>query len=246
MSEVGANAISGRERLAFLLGLGVVLFGVYGLVGAHQVDAELHTLETGIDRAIGYSTIGVLFYGAYYPVLIAPLTILTSRRVAWRAALGLCVLVAVGLPFWWFYPVTVPRPPVDVEGTLSWGVVMVRYIDPPTNCFPSMHVGAAAFASLLVWRHDEVMGVVCLTITAGIWLGSVMIAQHWFVDGLCGVAIAVLVDRVAYRGLPDAAFEARDRRWHWVWVAVYGIAFLVAASPWWFGWVDPQAVTNRW
>lgn len=241
-----SSEVTGAQRIGLFFALAILFFSVYGIIGALQVSAELHELETFIDRAIPFSSGWMLIYGGLYPVVLAPLAIVSHRRVALRGALGICIVVGVGVPFWLFFPVTVPRPPVAVEGVLSWGVLVVRYIDPPTNCFPSMHVAEAAFASLLVWRHDRKWGSAVLGLTLAIWYSSIALDQHWFVDGLAGVGLAIVVDHFVYRGLAPSAFASRDRRWHLFWIGAYVLLFVAFASPWWFGWIDPSQLVGRW
>ena len=232
--------------LGMVAGAAALFFTVYGVIGVLQVGAELTTLESAIDRALPFSAPWVLCYGALYPVVVSPLFILTDRRVALRGALGLFTVVAAGVPFWLLFPVTVPRDPIEVHDVFTWGIVFIRHLDPPTNCFPSMHVAEAALSSLLVWRHDRRWGTIVLITTCGIWYSSIVIQQHWFVDGLAGVAIAVVVDRFVYRGLPRSAFTSKPRAWHLGWIALYCVLFALFASPWWFGWLDPAEVAVPW
>ena len=246
LEAAAKHRMSGPERLVLLVAMASMFFLTYGVIGAMQVDADLHTLETALDRAIPFSPPWVLLYGGLYPVVIAPLLILSDRRIAMRGALGIAIVVFSGVPFWLAYPVSVPRPPVEVVDTWTWALAVVRYLDPPTNCFPSMHVAEAAFASLMVWRHDRAWGSALLLATAAIWYSSLAIGQHWFVDGLVGIAIALVAHLVVFRGIPREAFVSRDRRWHLAWVGLYVALFVGFASPWWFGWIDPAQLTDPW
>lgn len=246
LDAAGKYRMTGAQRLGLVVVLALMFFTTYGVIAAMQVNAELHTLEMAIDRAIPFSPRWILLYGALYPVVIAPLLILSDRRIAMRGALGLVIVVFSGVPFWLAYPVSVPRPPIEVVDIWTWGIVVVRHLDPPTNCFPSMHVAEAAFASLLVWRHDRQWGAAVLLSTAFIWYSSLAIGQHWFVDGLVGIAIALVTHLLVFRGLPREAFVSRDRRWHLAWIGLYVLLFIGFASPWWFGWIDPAQLMAPW
>jgi hypothetical protein len=238
--------MTATRRLGLLVVMAAMFFTIYGVIAAAQVGGELHTLETAIDRAIPFSAWWILSYGALYPVVLSPLVIFTDWRIAKRGALGIALVVLSGVPFWIWYPVTVPRYPIEVKDIFDWGVVVVRYVDPPTNCFPSMHVAEAAFASLLVWRHDRLWGGIISAITLSIWYSSLAIGQHWFVDGLVGIGIAVAADQIAFRGVPREACVSRDRRWHLAWIGVYALLFVLFASPWIFGWLSPEDLAGRW
>lgn len=235
-----------NARVLLIFALATVFVGLYGGVGALQVEAELHTLELGLDALVPFSPVWVLAYLALFPVVLSPLAVLDDARVAYRGALGFGIIVLSGLPFWLFWPVTVPREPVPVVDLFTWGVNLTRWIDPPTNCFPSMHVAEAFFSSLLMLRLDRRVGTLLLGCAVAIWYSTVALDQHWVIDGAVGLAIALAVDQVVYRGLPAEAFRPRSGRWHLAWVALYGVLFLLAASPWWFDLVDPQSLSGRW
>lgn len=55
-------------------------------------------------------------------------------------------------------PVTVPRQSVPVTGYWTFALDILRSIDPPVNCLPSMHVAVATLAGLLIRRADGLVG----------------------------------------------------------------------------------------
>jgi len=223
--------ISFGQRVALVLGLGVVLFGAYGVVGALQQGAAMRELPTWLDELVPFSPAWVLAYGALYPVLFAPVVSIRDRRVALRAGLGMSAITLSAMPFWLLWPVTRARPALVVDDVLSHCLAVVYAIDPPNNCFPSMHVATTIFAGRCVMRHDRGMGVVTLLLALGVWYSSIAVAQHWFVDGLAGAALALLADALAYRGLPQRAFPPSPRHWHLLWVALWALLFAAVAAP---------------
>ncbi len=233
--------ISARGRLQLVLGLAVVLFGTYGVVGAVQQSGllrdltTLHELPTFIDESVPFAPAWVLAYGGLYALLFAPVVAVRDRRVAMGAALGMSGIVAAAVPLWLFWPVTRLRPDVLPEGVFGHAVSVIYTIDPPNNCFPSMHVATTLFAGRCVWRHDRVIGALTLLLALGVWYSSIAIAQHWFVDGLAGAGLALLADALAYRGLPRTAFPAGPRRQHLGWVLLWAALFAGVA------WTTPAA-----
>ena len=226
-------AISWQQRVAMVVGLGIVLFGAYGIVGAAQRDATMRELPTWIDAAIPFHAAWVVAYGALYPVLFAPVVAISDRRVAIRAGLGMSAITASAIPFWLLWPVTRARPELVVDDVFSHCLAVIYAVDPPNNCFPSMHVATTVFSGRCVWRHDEVVGAVTLALALGVWFSSIAVAQHWFVDGLAGATLALLADALAYRGVPPSAFPTGPRRRHWIWVALWAGLFFAAALPYW-------------
>lgn len=228
--------ISALGRLKLVLGLAVVLFGTYGLVGAVQQSGLLrglttmHQLPTVVDGWVPFSAPWVLAYGGLYALLFAPVVAVRDRRVAMGAALGMSSIVAAAVPLWLLWPVTRLRPEVLPEGVFGHAVSVIYALDPPNNCFPSMHVATTLFAGRCVWRHDRVIGALTLLLALGVWYSSIAIAQHWFLDGLAGAALALLADAWAYRGLPRTAFPAGPRWQHFSWALLWAALFAGVAS----------------
>jgi hypothetical protein len=56
-----------------------------------------------------------------------------------------------------------------------------------------------------------------------IWYSTMALDQHWFLDGLVGVVIAVAVEWTTRRlmPVPTEAMVALDRRAHWGWVGPF-------------------------
>ncbi len=58
------------------------------------------------------------------------------------------------------------------------------------SAMPSMHIVLAALWMLAGWHINRILGMILTTYTAIIWLGSVHLGWHYFVDGL--IALCVL------------------------------------------------------
>lgn len=234
-------------RLAIFAGLVLLFWLVYGGIGTMQANgAELYTLETPLDSLFPMSPVWVLAYLFLFPQVLSPLAIVKNRRVLFRAVTAFTLMVAAGIPFWLFYPVTVPRDPIIVNDLWTFGLALTRMIDPPTNCFPSMHVAEAAFAALIVRRHDRLVGNVLIGTTLLIWYSTLALGQHWIVDGAMGLGMALIANALAFRGVAKEEFESRTRIWHLAWIGLYALLFVVAASGWWFEWALPYLDQPLW
>lgn len=227
--------ISLRQRVALVLGLGVTLFGAYGVIGQLQRDAAMRELPTWPDGLVAFEPAWVLAYGALYPVLFAPVVAISDRRVALRAAVAMATIAAVAMPFWLWLPVMRSRPELPIDDIFSHCLSVIYSLDPPNNCFPSMHVATTIFTGRCVWRHDRLVGALTLLLAGGVWYSSLAVAQHWFVDGLAGAAMALLADALAYRGLPRTAFRAGPRAAHLAWIGLWALLFVGVAAPYWLG-----------
>jgi len=240
------STLTRRRRLVTLFLAYVVVATIYATVGRSTSAGVPHAVPTLLDRLVPFDPPWVLIYALVFLQAIAPASTVSDRRVLDRTVLGYFSLYALAVPVWLSYPVAVPRPPIQIVDVWTYGVALTRFIDPPTNCLPSMHVALATFAALVVFRHDRLVGWLLALTAILIWYATVAVHQHWAVDGLVAALMALLVDRLIFglRPLPADAFTPISRRWHLVWVLAYVAAVLVLMSGWWLGWMPLDRLTG--
>lgn len=228
-----------------------LFFGVYGSIGAMTAASGVpgRMLPLPIDAWIPLTPAATLAYLALFPLVLTPLFLAQDRRLLVRGALVYLLMAGLSAPVWILMPVTVPRGPVPVEDLFTWGLWLTRAIDPPTNCFPSMHVAESFAAAFVIGRCDRTVGRGMLGVAALIWWSTMALDQHWFVDGVAGLLVAVVVDRLVFSWRPAAPEVLRiGPRRHLLWaVGLYALLVLAAALPWWSGLVDPATLSvSRW
>jgi membrane-associated phospholipid phosphatase len=230
----------GERLLTAVLGV-AVFYGAYGVVGAAQVGADLQTLQSPLDR-VPLMPWTVAIYLFLFAQVVAPLAVLTDRGVLRRGLACYALLVLSGAPFWLFFPVTVPREPVPVHDLWTYGLAVTRFVDPPTNCFPSMHVAESVAAAALIYRHHKALGLAWGVGALAITGSTVALGQHWVADAAAGAVLGVGVVWLVFKVWP-----VRDEAWrplplrHNLWpLLFYALLFMGCAAPWWFGWVGPE------
>ena len=67
------------------------------------------------------------------------------------------------------------------------------------SAFPSMHNALAALMALAAWQAHRGLGILMTVFAALIYAGSILLAWHYAVDGIAGVAIAFLCWHIAGR-----------------------------------------------
>jgi len=224
-----------------------LLYGVSGLHTARSAAAAVH-LHTALDDLVPFYPPATLAYLLLIAQVYAPVALIDDWRVILRGAAGLVGMIGTFLVVWLVFPVSVPRGPIDVNDVFTWGVALTRYLDPPSNCFPSAHVADSVFVALMVRRVDRAMGNLLLVSAAIIAWSTVAIHQHWVADGIAGALAAVVADRVAFsvRPLPPDALRGGPRgRLGWA-LGIYAVLFLAAALPWWLHLVDPGNLVGPW
>jgi len=211
--------------MTILLSLMLVVTGIYLLVGVLATESPVYyTADLPFDHLIKLSAPWLIVYFFMYFQILAPASAVKDQRVLVRMCWAYILMYAVAVPIWLWLPVTVPRDPVRVADFWTYSMNVLRWKDPPVNCLPSMHVAHSAVAALVVRRVDRLMGRVLLFATGLIWWSTLAVGQHWFVDGLLGLILAVGADWLVfdyYRPLPKSAFSRIDRRWHWAWFGFF-------------------------
>ncbi len=239
------------HRLTLPARLGILALAMLGSVAVYTginlamaAQPLVRTLPTAVDAWVGFTPAAVLLYLGIYAIAATPACLVADRRLLLRGVLAYGLLLLSGVPFWLLWPVTVPRSPVPVTDLFTWGVALMRWIDPPANCFPSMHVGETVLAAILCGALDRRVGAAIGALALGVWWSTMALDQHWFLDGLAGalVAAAVGLGVLRIRPLPPGAFVALPLRNLWWAVALYALQFLAAALPWWLGLVGPADV----
>lgn len=171
------------------------------LIIAHVIFYPLY-LATNRFPVFEPSTLPLLFKEEFVPYLgwtafvynsfliQLPLAIFVVPK---NAGYGRAVTSAIGMIFTHFiifflFPTTYPRP----EGNGGcWVMVLVHLFDTPNNCFPSLHVATATYASLVVWRTMGVKpGIAMLSWSVLVSVSTLTTKQHYLLDVFSGWALA--------------------------------------------------------
>ena len=229
--------ISARGRVGLTISFMVGLMALYLTIGWFQIEGrEAMLFPTVIDDWVPFSLAWLPLYLFMLPISWAPACTFVDRRCLKRWVLSAVLMYIPAVPLWIFWPVTVPREVVPIDGYWTFALSILRAVDPPVNCLPSMHVAVATLAGLLIRRSDPLVGNLLLLLMPFIWYSTMALDQHWFVDGLVGMIIAVVVEMATHRWMkiPQSAQVALDRRYHWAWIGPF-IAVLLAV---WIYWIS--------
>ena len=244
---VAEKPLNWQRRLTIM----ILLFGgisvVYLVVGLFAVESEtLWDASVDFDYRIPRSAPWLVVYFFYYFQILAPASAVKDERVLLRMCAAYGVIFVVAVPLWIWLPVTVERDPVPIGDFWTYALNILRWKDPPVNCLPSMHVAHAAIAALVVWRVDRKFGTLMCLSVGMIWWSSLTVGQHWILDGVLGLAIALLADWLVfdvYKPLPKSAFSRIERKWHLVWIGFFVIGVILVYCAYMWGWLAEEALS---
>jgi membrane-associated phospholipid phosphatase len=200
-----------RSQLASAL---VSMAPMYFVIAILTRDRPTHVPELPLDRAIPLSPAWMLVYGSLYVfVVVLPLLIVRDRGLIRRAMQAYLLVMTVSYAGFLLYPTFAPRP-ADVSGGgfAAWTLRLAYSLDPPYNCFPSLHVAYAFVSALACYRVHRGVGAAAVVWAALISVSTLFTKQHYVVDVIAGAAAA----GVAYvlflrRCSPEAQTRDRER-----------------------------------
>ena len=196
----------------FILKYHVIEFIISGLIYAFmgifytlalKINSDVslaHEVHWKIDEMIPMVKPFVIFYYLYYiiPPLFCWISSFYSKKrfVTLMISIYSCILIAFTI--YCFYQVHMVRPVLEGSDIFT---TMIRWMyedaDPlALNCCPSLHTVMGTFTALALlgikkapW-WSKVIGIIC---GIGITISTLFIKQHYVLDVLCGLALALIV-----------------------------------------------------
>lgn len=201
------------EKVALVSALFVLTFAGYYAVGLTASTDTATTLRTRLDDAIPLVPAAMWLYTWVYSAMFYPAFVIRCPYLFRRACLSYAVVVVVSLVAWVAYPVTslglrVPVESIDPSSFETWGLKLNYTLDPPYNCFPSLHMSIATVAALSAARARRLWGLLAIPPALGIAAAIALVKQHWILDGVAGAllgagAYALAVHPARVQGRPE-------------------------------------------
>lgn len=191
-----------------------VIYGLAGVINFKFAPSERYwNLSTSLDEIIPFEAAFAWPYLSYYLLLGTPLLLVLPvnelrhlwRQLAWASALSAVLFLLM--------PTQPPRPDFisSLSGLSAWVVQAIYMIDPPSNCFPSLHVLHSGLIALFYLRRPSThaWGLVFCAMALGVCFATVFIKQHFAVDVIAALLLIPLVDRLSRQELPLAVRRLR-------------------------------------
>jgi membrane-associated phospholipid phosphatase len=155
-----------------------------------------------------------LAYGALYLFLILlPIFVVRQEEHIRRTVFAYLLIWITAYVFFVVYPTAAPRPAKVIgEGFAVWGLRALYSADPPYNCFPSLHVAHSFVSALTSYRVNHRLGFVATICAALVALSTLFTKQHYIVDVVAGVFLAVVAYVIFLESYPTEHVPMIDRR----------------------------------
>lgn len=190
--ETGARALSPALERWLLIAAAFGAYVIYLVTGRLIFGRVTKTLATPLDDAIPLAPAWEWADAFIYTAVFVPLLQIRDLRVLRRAVLGFAVAQVVANMVFILFPVRMMRPEALVDpgrSLVEWGLGLNYALDPPVNCFPSLHVANALYAALVAWRLDRAVGRVMIPCAFAIAVSTLFTKQHYVADATAGLVL---------------------------------------------------------
>lgn len=192
----------------------VLLVPLYIFIPELMPGRELRAPGIALDRSIPLHPEWAVVYGSLYLFLIV-LPVLTVREetLIRRTVFAYLTIWLTAYVFFVVYPTVAPRPEeVAGKGFAAWSLRLLYGWDPPYNCFPSLHVAHSLVSAIAVHRVHRGVGACAILATGLVALSTLFTKQHYVLDVLGGVALALLASAMFLRPGVRVEIPDLDRR----------------------------------
>jgi tetratricopeptide (TPR) repeat protein len=247
--------------------LGYVLAWERWLCLGTVAPVGLQRLRASLSNPAWLDTFFVLVYSSHFVFfLLFGFAVWYFRRAAFRMyAIALATVMYAGVVCFFFVPTIPPwaaaneflvLPPIVQIVRTFYNVRLPQLVAAfdvnPIAAMPSLHAALPAMCALLALRIWGRRGLAVLAYAAVVWLTVIYLGEHFLVDVVAGVALALVVYAVVDRWVttfdgaaPSRAVEPQDR-WE---VRPIAIALVLVAAAVGFGqlsarWVGPLPITR--
>jgi membrane-associated phospholipid phosphatase len=214
-----------------------VVIPAYHVISGFNRGRAANMPALAIDRAIPLEPAWMLVYGSVFLFAFLPAFVVRGAELTRRVLWSYILVEFLAFAGYLAYPTSLARPAITTDGLFPWTLGLIYDIDPPRNCFPSLHVSWAFVAALSCYRVHRGVGLAAMGWAGLIGISTLYTEQHYLVDVIAGVMMALLAYVLFLRGHDRAAIAKSDvqcaplRATRIVWTYVFVIAvFAIAYS----------------
>jgi membrane-associated phospholipid phosphatase len=192
----------------------VSLAPLYFVIAVLTRGRSTHVPDLALDRALSVQPAWMLVYASLYVfVVLLPVLVVRQQDLFRRALKAYLMVMIVAYVGFLLYPTTAPRPDhVIGDGFGAWSLRLAYSLDPPYNCFPSLHVAYSFVSALTCYRVHRGVGAAAALWAALIGVSTLYTKQHYVADVIAGVVAAYLAYVLFLRSYPREAVADNDRR----------------------------------
>ncbi len=195
---------------------GVILFlgaaALYLLPNHIHLFRPLYLPMTALDRAVPFIPETLWIYISewiFFPLIYFTCRDLTNQN---KYIYSFMSLQAVSVFIFWVWPTTYPREAFPLPGYLdaitAFTFENLRKTDSPANCCPSLHVSGVYLSAFIFLDERRKQLPYYLTWATLIALSTLTTKQHYILDVVAGLLLAVTFYWIFHRMIPYRPWDS--------------------------------------
>lgn len=189
---------------------------LYIFIGVANKGRTHYSPSIALDGWIPLVPAWSIIYGALYLFLILlPVMAIWHEELIRRTVRAYLLIWLTAYAVFLLYPTVAPRPDGEVvpgTGFGAWGLRLLYDMDPPVNCFPSLHVAHSFVGAFAVWRMHARLGSIAIACAAVVGVSTLFTKQHYALDVIAGFVLACIAYLIFIRGFGRDAAGEHERR----------------------------------
>lgn len=197
-----------RNKLVLALAATALHGLLYGIPNHLHLAPPVELRLTWVDRAVPFVPQSFWLYLSDYLLVFIAFLLCRRPGSAARFTFAFMTTVVVATLVHAVWPIAYPRAlfpmPEDASPFMHWMVARFREVDSPASCMPSLHVATAFLAAFAVVWEGDARAPALVAWAALVWGSTLTTKQHYLVDGVVGLVLALAVGALFY-GRPHAS-----------------------------------------
>lgn len=203
LSMSGLSAwLERQNKVVLAVAAAVVHALLYGAPNRIHLAPPVELPMTWLDRAIPFMPLTLGVYLSAYLLVFSAFSLCRRPGSSARFIFAFFTVVGMATLVHWVSPTVYPRAlfpvPEEASPLAHWMMVRFRELDSPASCLPSLHVAAAFVSAFAVVAEGDRRAPALLAWAALIWGSTLTTKQHYVVDGVAGLLLAVAVWALFY------------------------------------------------
>lgn len=190
----GAELVPWETKL-FIALVAIAINSVLYLVPNRVVLRPLVELPlTPVDTLVPFVPLTFWIYFSDYLLVASAFMLSRTWAEVKRFARAYFALVTTGMVVHFLWPTAFPRDAFPLVGDdfTTRAFLVLRQIDLPTSCMPSMHVAGSYLAAFSLWRQRPPYFWVWTAWATAVAISTLTVKQHYAVDVVAGALMAAV------------------------------------------------------
>ena len=186
-----------RKKAFFVFFILVTFVSIYYTIG-HAINKktlsiQAYTLQTSFDNVIPLIPIFVIIYFSMYIMAVVPCLYVHDKKNFIKLVQAYLLTLFSSFFLFAIFPVKMIRPEITGNTLMEKLLAFLYSVDTPYNNFPSLHVALSFLAYFYVWKYNKKHNFLILSWVILISLSILFVKQHYFLDLIAGILLAMAV-----------------------------------------------------